>query len=61
MNGKGMVPEKGRNLSAYRDGFDLINWKKKAVKKPLSRRAGSLFPDYVRIVDYPRPTRVLAP
>lgn len=39
MNGKGKAPEKGRNLSKFRDGYDGINWRKKTNERR-SRPAG---------------------
>jgi len=38
MNGKGKAPEKGRNLSKFRDGYDGINWRKKPCTTPTSQR-----------------------
>lgn len=38
MNGKGRGPEKGRDMSKFRSGWDGINWGK---KKPIPR-AGTI-------------------
>jgi hypothetical protein len=38
MNGKGKAPEKGRNLSKFRDGYDGINWRKKPNDRPRLHR-----------------------
>lgn len=32
--GKGMAPNKGRNLPKFRDGYDGINWSKKPCTVP---------------------------
>ncbi len=40
MNGKGKAPEKGRNLSKFRDGYDDINWSKKPMIDPDTAEPG---------------------